>query len=153
MSTTTLPVPWPSTDEARAEYLVDFVQGYCEALLWANTRVVDDEDLDVDRFWWLAPSRQWALEAFDGDDRQRITEQCEDFVTAQWADLRHLTPAQAGHDFLLTRSGHGAGFWDRGYGELGTRLSDASRVYGDTSAWCYDPEDPSGDPLAHLEQW
>ena len=31
----------------------------------------------------------------------------------------------AGHDFFLTQAGHGAGFWDRGLGVLGDRLTDA----------------------------
>jgi hypothetical protein len=33
--------------------------------------------------------------------------------------------ASAGHDYWLTRNGHGAGFWDRGLGEIGDRLSKA----------------------------
>jgi hypothetical protein len=37
---------------------------------------------------------------------------------------------QNGHDFWLTRNGHGAGFWDRGYGELGRQLTDAAHAYG-----------------------
>jgi hypothetical protein len=38
----------------------------------------------------------------------------------------------AGHDFFLTRNGHGAGFWDRGYPEdLGEALSEASRKFGE----------------------
>jgi hypothetical protein len=39
--------------------------------------------------------------------------------------------ARAGHDFWLTRNGHGAGFWDRGLGDLGERLSKAAKVYGE----------------------
>jgi hypothetical protein len=39
--------------------------------------------------------------------------------------------ARAGHDFWLTRRGHGTGFWDRGLGKLGDRLSEAAKVYGD----------------------
>lgn len=35
-----------------------------------------------------------------------------------------------GHDFWLTRNGHGAGFWDRGLGELGDRLTAAAKAYG-----------------------
>lgn len=31
----------------------------------------------------------------------------------------------AGHDFFLTQAGHGVGFWDRGLGVLGDRLTDA----------------------------
>lgn len=36
----------------------------------------------------------------------------------------------AGHDFWLTRNGHGAGFWDRGFGDVGDKLSDAARAFG-----------------------
>lgn len=35
-----------------------------------------------------------------------------------------------GHDFFLTRNGHGAGFWDRGYGALGETLSELARAEG-----------------------
>lgn len=41
--------------------------------------------------------------------------------------------SRAGHDFWLTRNGHGTGFWDRDEledGELGERLSDAARAAG-----------------------
>ena len=33
----------------------------------------------------------------------------------------------AGHDFFLTQAGHGAGFWDRGLGVLGDRLTDLEK--------------------------
>ncbi|UZJ23692.1 hypothetical protein RHODO2019_10780 [Rhodococcus antarcticus] len=50
------------------------------------------------------------------------------------ADRHNATPSeQMGHDFYLTRCGHGAGFWDRGLGELGDRLSEAARPYGEVS--------------------
>lgn len=35
---------------------------------------------------------------------------------------------QIGHDYILTTGGHGAGFWDRGYGEAGDRLSEVCRA-------------------------
>ncbi len=49
-----------------------------------------------------------------------------------YADLEAsgLSSEQAGHDFWLTRNGHGAGFWDRGLGALGERLSKESKPYG-----------------------
>jgi len=37
---------------------------------------------------------------------------------------------QAGHDFWLTRNGHGAGYWDRGLGEVGEMLSEAATAFG-----------------------
>ncbi len=33
---------------------------------------------------------------------------------------------QAGRDYWFTRNGHGVGFWDRGLGDVGDSLSDAS---------------------------
>jgi hypothetical protein len=39
---------------------------------------------------------------------------------------------QNAHDFWLTRNGHGAGFWDRGYpDEIGDALAEASRKFGE----------------------
>lgn len=40
-----------------------------------------------------------------------------------------VDPAQAGHDFILTANGHGAGFWDRGLGAAGKTLTEACRGY------------------------
>lgn len=37
---------------------------------------------------------------------------------------------QIGHDFWLTRNGHGAGFWDRGLGAVGDSLSEAAKIGG-----------------------
>src|SRR5690606_33786288 len=37
---------------------------------------------------------------------------------------------QMAHDFHLTRNGHGAGFWDRGAGDVGERLTEAAKTFG-----------------------
>lgn len=42
---------------------------------------------------------------------------------------------QIGHDFTLTRNGHGAGFWDRGLGDIGKRLTEACKPYGEAHAY------------------
>jgi len=40
--------------------------------------------------------------------------------------------AQAGHDFWLTRNGHGSGFWDGDWSEpYGEMLSNGSKAYGE----------------------
>lgn len=46
--------------------------------------------------------------------------------------------AFAGHDLWLTRNGHGAGFWDRGLGSLGTRLTEAAHVMGNCDVYVGD---------------
>lgn len=61
---------------------------------------------------------------------------CIDFALAQFPLLARIQLAQAfrhGQDFYLTRNGHGAGFWDRGYGEIGRQLTEAAKIYGSTS--------------------
>lgn len=45
---------------------------------------------------------------------------------------------QIGHDFWLTRNGHGAGFWDRGLGAVGDALTKASKSYGGSDLYIGD---------------
>lgn len=66
---------------------------------------------------------------------------CDAFIADNAADLLIIeklhargewsSAEQSGHDFWLTRNGHGAGFWDRGYGTVGRRLNDACEPYGE----------------------
>ena len=45
--------------------------------------------------------------------------------------VRHgIDATQAAHDFWLTRNHHGAGFWDRGHGEDGKRLTEIASAFG-----------------------
>lgn len=96
-----------------------FFTQYVETLLWSES---DDNGVSLD-------------DTYGADDvaAESVTEmraECDDFVSANAADLTGIDAGQAGHDFALTRNGHGAGFWDRGLGALGDRLSDAAKVYG-----------------------
>ena len=65
-----------------------------------------------------------------------MARECKDFMAAQAGPLAHYSEMfgmeYAGHDFWLTKNGHGAGFWDRGIGETGRALTDAAHVYGST---------------------
>lgn len=49
-----------------------------------------------------------------------------------------LTYEEVGHDFWLTRNGHGTGFWDRGLGAVGTMLSCASEMFGSVDLYVDD---------------
>lgn len=61
----------------------------------------------------------------------RMVEDCAEFQTQNQADLSTEDARQAGHDFWLTRNGHGAGFWDGGYEEAkGERLTASSKTFG-----------------------
>jgi len=46
---------------------------------------------------------------------------------------------KAGHDFWLTRNGHGAGFWDGDWQEpAGAELSKASKAFGEINLYVSD---------------
>ena len=58
-----------------------------------------------------------------------LTEAVTAFIADNWQDVSGLDAAQTGHDFILTANHHGVGFWDRGLGEIGDRLTEATRGY------------------------
>jgi hypothetical protein len=105
----------------------DFTQAYIECALWITG---DDE-----------AGYEYLGDHFDPEDIHpdslgAMLADCADFQQANAADLEaayetpEYTPSNAGHDFWLTRNGHGAGFWDRDLGTVGDRLSEACKPYG-----------------------
>ena len=61
---------------------------------------------------------------------------CLAFLNANICYLSDDQLAQAGHDFWLTRNGHGTGFWDRPeiYGHYAERFTKVSENFGEVSA-------------------
>jgi hypothetical protein len=70
--------------------------------------------------------------------RRSVETDCRQFLAFNREDLGEIDAAQAGHDFYLTRNRHGAGFWDRGLGAIGDRLTAAAQVYGDSGEYVGD---------------
>ena len=137
-----------------AEYILDtsgaekeftaldaFTQAYIEALFWT------EEAPGVSTEEWNA-TEDHAEGSIPGDvgfadlapeSLAAIIADCAKFQADNAADLAlaydghfHRNGAaydesSAGHDYLLTRNGHGAGFWDRDLGEIGDRLTAACR--------------------------
>jgi len=113
-----------------------FILGYLTAALWSSTDSLpaqegeeEGETVNLDQYEWA-----------DGE-AEKLHGECRDFIASNAPDLLAYAAARshaleydafecAGHDFWLTRNGHGAGFWDRGLEDLGKRLSDASKVCG-----------------------
>jgi hypothetical protein len=102
-----------------------FLRGYVACALWLADED-DGEAYEED----LAPE---ALESMRAD--------CAAFERDNEADLDAYEAEtgrdrdHAGHDFWLTRNGHGTGFWDRGAGDVGKRLTAASAAYGDSDLY------------------
>lgn len=125
------------------------VRGYVEAMLWANAWCGYGDCEDGREVGECEHTRgaekRFGLEDFSDADQRTIRDEVENFVIGNLPDFNEYlerrdcdpsegTPADYfGHDFALTRNGHGAGFWDRGLGELGDRLTAASKPYGESS--------------------
>jgi len=116
-----------------------FTAGYLECLLWQGLDWSDMDESDnptpLDENHGIDDIALEALAA--------IGAECAEFVEANRADLESAAEQRPGwdwlgHDFCLTRNGHGAGFWDRGLGELGQRLTEASHPYGESGEYVAD---------------
>lgn len=53
--------------------------------------------------------------------------------------LIHGESEMAGHDFWLTRNGHGAGFWDGDWPNTGDKLTAIAKQFGEV--WAYIGDD------------
>lgn len=110
--------------------LDDFTRGYIECMLWAETHHYEEDQNDDRSF----QDHGYAETDLAPESLAKIIEDCADFQHDNREDLEAYTLSlpldHAGHDFWLTRNGHGAGFWDRGLGRLGERLTRAAKVYG-----------------------
>lgn len=105
-----------------------FLESYLETAIWTST---DDDGKPLDQTYDVG---NFAEEAFD----QAVVE-TNDFIKQNRVDLDAVgTMDQHGDDFWLTRNGHGAGFWDRGYGEVGVHLTRAAKAFGSSDIYVGD---------------
>jgi hypothetical protein len=105
--------------------LDQFVEAYCACALWSSYDestpeggVPMDDNYSIDD---IAPETLKTMLANCAAFREDAAEELAD---------AGIGDAQAGHDFWLTRNGHGAGFWDRGLGTLGDTLTAKCKPYG-----------------------
>jgi len=117
-----------------------FTNGYITAALWSST---GDSGEPLDATHAPEDLPQETRETMESDCR-KFFEQCNGDL---WEykekrtipiDAEYTASDCAGHDFWLTRCGHGAGFWDRGIGETGNRLTDAAEKFGNVDLYVGD---------------
>lgn len=95
-------------DTPRDLWFEDFVQGYEEAALWSSTDVVNGEDVHLDAGYEVAEQTKAQFR----EDCVSFCDFAEPQLLAAIA-VNSYTAERAGHDFWLTRAGHGCGYWDR----------------------------------------
>jgi hypothetical protein len=130
----------------KPNYYKDFIIGYKIASLWSSN---DPDQTDCEFL-----DEKFDITDFDDDANQTIINDCIKFIESNHDDLveyadnvsynseESLSPYEvAGHDFWLTRNGHGAGFWDRNgiEDDLGNRLTDSCKDFGE--CWIYVNDD------------
>lgn len=121
--------------------LTEFTEGYTECLIWQG---LDWTPCDSDQSAEPEPLEEagYSVDDIESTSLAAIEAECEDFYTA---NLTALESAHSegmrwdylGHDFCLTRNHHGAGFWDRGLGELGKALTEAAHPYGESGEYVH----------------
>lgn len=111
----------------------DIVEGYTRAALWADCMCAcgtgecdcesgGREDLDVRAGDWSYVRDLVSL--FVAEHRVDCEAYVETMEREHW-NAEFSASERLGHDLRLTSGGHGTGFWDRGLGELGDRLTKA----------------------------
>lgn len=117
----------------------DFTEAFFEAALWSSNDESDEsggEPLD----------KNYGVDDFDPKCRAALEAECEAFQ-ADWSEhfgachnaRRYGGAASAGHDFWLTRCGHGAGFWDGDWDEpAASVLTQASKAWGEVDLYVGD---------------
>lgn len=94
---------------------------YLICALWSS---IDDDGEPLDAVY--------SIDDIAPETLTQMEKEVSDFIDDNEALLTESgqSDEQIGHDFWLTRNGHGAGFWDRGLGAVGDGLSKASKSYG-----------------------
>jgi hypothetical protein len=115
----------------RERWFEEFVMGYETAALWSSS----DGDHE-------------SLEEFELDDetKAKFRKECAKFCDAAQVHLvaamerKGYSATRAGHDFWLTRCGHGTGYWDRDEltQELKDALTQASKAAGERNLYLGD---------------
>ena len=110
-----------------------FTSAYCECALWSST---DDKGTSLDAAGYADTElAEETVAKFKADCERFQAENAELLARAS----EHQSTDRQGHDFWLTRNGHGAGFWDGDYPkELGDKLTEIAHGYGECNLYVGD---------------
>lgn len=112
-------------------------EGYVKSMMWCNTMDHSDETNELE-----------FVSVGDGDQLQIRTledaaKDVADFVSANHENCKKLMQELdegwgcIGHNFALSRNGHGAGFFDSG-ATVADEMQEASKPYGECTWYVYD---------------
>jgi len=109
-------------DKVATEYYEQMLDSYLETMLWSST----DGDHPLDDNYGADDVAKEVIEK----SKKEIQDFCKKADSAG-VDLTKYPTEEIGHDFWLTRNGHGAGFWDGDYDDNdGKILTEISKSFG-----------------------
>lgn len=113
----------------------DFHRAFVACLLWTTSNP-DNEDRNLDDDYEASDFHPLTSEALRAKSEEFARENAADILIATKHD--GYTMESAGHDLALSCNGHGAGYFDRGLGEVGDRLQSAAEKVGQLDAYVGD---------------
>lgn len=112
---------------------------YIECALWSSTHCEGVESIPFDEIDVELADETRETMASELLDFENL---CSDWegrdVLSEYLSLEGASYEQLARDFWLTRNGHGAGFWDRGYGEIGDAMTEISKTFGSVDLYLGD---------------
>lgn len=105
-----------------------------ETLLWSEHT---EQGESLDSLYHVDHIDQSVIDELSEDVTNFLDLVIDSHDTRLW-ELVKEDPEQAGHDFILSRNRHGAGFWDRGNGDVGELLHKYAVTFGEISLYVGD---------------
>lgn len=104
----------------------EFIKAYLQAALWSSNN--ENED-----------GSAYSIENIAEESVAEAIKDCNLFRQKAGDLLDEYEDSDCGHDFWLTRNGHGAGFWDGDYEQGdGEKLTSLSKEFKDLSVYLGD---------------
>jgi hypothetical protein len=96
-----------------------FLAAYIECALWSSNHQDTEIPLDATH----GPN------SLTRELKMKMAADCEKFLAEAAPYIGESEAEQAGHDFWLTRNGHGAGFWDGDWDTRGDALTEICKKF------------------------
>jgi hypothetical protein len=137
----------PIEGESAFDKADPFTKAYITTALWTGVEPPEDHEMaGVDKLYDLTPSD------LDSETLAAMIEDCRKFQQQHGAIITAAIATgevkcgpdfdewgRAGHDFWLTRNGHGAGFWDGDWPEpFADQLTKAAKKFGESDLYTGD---------------
>jgi hypothetical protein len=119
----------------------EFTRAYIETALWASMDESDESGrVPLDRNYGPDDIAPETLAVMQADCARFQVENAADLAVGPLRYGPDYGPeGHMGHDFFLTRCGHGAGYWDGDYPEgVGQRLTEAAHKFGEFNLYIGD---------------